>query len=160
MSNTVNIFNISGNIFQEINYNHINELREKLLILISNYDDDIYIQLLINNDILNNFNIIDDAILLKITEYNFITVIFSNKKELYCLKNKNGKYILDYKNKNDNYSKLLKLVISDNKNNSYNIIKNNSYKELLLLNRNNCLISRRNYIEFASNTLKMIKNLY
>ena len=126
MSNYVSILNISGNIFQDIKYNTIIELHEKLLTLILNYDGDIHIQLLLNNDILNNFNIIDNSILSKITEYDFITVIFSNKKELYCLEKKNGKYILD--NKNDNYSKLLKLVISDNKKNSYNIIKKNHTK--------------------------------
>ena len=124
--NTMNIFTISGTVFQEIKYTTIIELNEKLINLLVLYDADIHVQLLINENDLNNFSSINTNVLSNITENDFITIIFSNKKELYCLSNENGKYILD--NKNDNYSKLLKLVISDNKKNSYNIIKKNHTK--------------------------------
>ena len=129
MANII-IYNISGSIFLEINYTDINELNEKLKLIITNYDSDLYVQLLINENILNNFNIIDISILLNLTKNDFITIVFNQKKEMYCLNNENGKYILD--NKQDNYSKLLEKIISYYENKSYDIIKNNSYKEIVL----------------------------
>ena len=69
---------ISGNIFQEIECNDFDELYNKLKELIISYDADILIQLMINNEFLNNYNIIDIAVLLKLNEC--ITVVFSNKK--------------------------------------------------------------------------------
>ena len=129
MANII-IYNISGSIFLEINYTDINELNEKLKLIITNYDSDLYVQLLINENILNNFNIIDISILLNLTKNDFITIVFNQKKEMYCLNNENGKYILD--NKQDNYSKLLEKIISYYENKSYDIIKNSSYKEIVL----------------------------
>ena len=41
--NTICIYNISGEIFQEIKYNDINELNEILNLLLIRYDGDIYI---------------------------------------------------------------------------------------------------------------------
>ena len=96
---------MSGDVFQEIEYNTIDELHEKLKKILVLYDADIHIQLLIDTNILNNFDIIDLLVLSKL-DNNSITVIFSDKKNLYCLENKNRKYILD--DRNDNYSKLLK----------------------------------------------------
>ena len=79
MSNIVFIYYISGDIFQEIKYNNFDELHDKLKLLINN-DSDILIQLLINHEILNNFDIIDVFILSKLNEYNCISIIFSDKK--------------------------------------------------------------------------------
>ena len=148
MTNTIPILSISGNIFQEIEYNTINELYEKLKLLITYYDSDISIQLLINENILNNADIIDMLILSKLSECDYILIVFGFKKELYCLNNENGKYILD--NKNNNYSKLLKIIILRNQNKSYDIIKNTSYKELVLQ-----AIKQDKYVlEYVSNELK------
>ena len=76
----ISICNMSGNVFREIEYTDFNELHDKLESIIISYDSDILIQLVINNEILNNFDIIDTLILSKITEYCFITIIFSQKK--------------------------------------------------------------------------------
>ena len=131
MINIVFIRYISGNIYQEIQYNDFNELYDKLKLIIIKYDSDVLIQLLIDDEIVNNFNIIDTVVLSKLNEYNYISIILSNKKTLYCLDNINGKYILDYKN--DNYTKILSTIIDFYKNNSYDIIINSSYKNLVLL---------------------------
>ena len=145
--NSISIYFISGVIFQNIQYNDFDELKEKLEYLIIHYDSDIYIQLLINESNLNNFDIIDMLILLTLNEYNHITIVFIQKKDWYCLGNENGKYILDYKY--DNYSKLCNLIIFNN-NNSYNIIKNTSYKNLILL-----AINQDGYaLKYASINLK------
>ena len=130
MINNVFIRRMSGEIFQEINYIDTNDLNKKLKLLITYNDSDLCLQLLINENILNNFDIIDTLILSKLNDNDFITIIFSQKKEMYCLNNENGKYILD--NKQDNYSKLLEKIISYYENKSYDIIKNSSYKEIVL----------------------------
>ena len=56
MTKNVSIYNISGNIFQEIKYTDFNNLCYQLKILIINNDSDseLYITLLLNEDILNN----------------------------------------------------------------------------------------------------------
>ena len=130
MSNIISICYISGEVFQIIAYEDINDLTNQLNLLITSYDSDTHIQLLMNDIILNNFNIIACDVLLKI--YDFITIVFSQKKELYCLDNKDGKYILD-SSKTDNYSKLLDLVILHYEDKSYDIIKESSYKNLILI---------------------------
>ena len=150
---SIYIYNISGNIFEKIEYNDYNELNEKLKSLIVYHDSDLYIQLLINENILNNVNIIDNLLLSKISKYDFITIVFCQKKELYCLGNKDGKYILD--NKKDNYSKLCKLVISYYENKSYDIIKNTSYKDFSLLIIKIYGIA----LQFISNELKNDKDV-
>ena len=129
MNNTVIIYTIAGSVFQEIQYNDFDELRDKLTSMIINNDSDLLIQLLINNEFLNHFHIINFAILLKLDKYNYISIILSDKKNLYCLGNENGKYMLNYKY--DNYSKLLNVIIKFYENNSYAIIINSSYKELI-----------------------------
>ena len=151
MSKVISIYFISGGIFQKIFYNNIYELDEKLKLLIIYYDSNLLIQLLINKKKLNNFNIIDTSELLKVNKYTYITIMFIQKKELYCLGNENGKYILDHKN--DNYSKLLCLIITYSGNNSYNIIKNNSYKNLIIVAIKYTLIA----LEFISIYLKYDK---
>ena len=131
MTNIISIYHISGDIFQEIKYITIKSLTKKLRNITINYDADILVTLLINENILNDNEIFNNSILSKIEDCDFITIIFSQKKDLYCLGNEDGKYILD--DKKDKYSKLCKLVILNNKNNSYNIIKNNAYNNIVLL---------------------------
>ena len=83
MSKIVSICHINGNVFQKIKYDNFDELSDKLKLFIIYHDSDILIQLIINNNILNNFNIIDNVILSNLND-DIITVIFSQKKkELY-----------------------------------------------------------------------------
>ena len=72
MTNTISIHWLSGDIFQELTYNTILDLTKKLKIIINKYDADIHITLLINENILNDYDIFNDSILLE--EYDFITV--------------------------------------------------------------------------------------
>ena len=133
MENTIFIRYISGNIFQEVQYNDFDELYNKLNELIKSHDEDILLQLLIDDEMLNNFDIIDTFVLSKLNKHNYISIILSNKKMLYCLDNINGKYILDYTNdKNDNYTRILSTIIKFYENDSYDIIINSSYKDLVL----------------------------
>ena len=71
------------------------------------------------------------SILSQLNIHDFI-IVYCDKKELYCLGNNKGVYILNFDMK-DNYSKLLDLIFLHYKNNSFNIIKNNSYRDLVLL---------------------------
>ena len=49
MTKIVSIYYISGNVFQEIEYNNLNDLYNKLQnLLIINHDGDIYIYFIIN----------------------------------------------------------------------------------------------------------------
>ena len=141
MSKSVSICYISGNIFQEIEYNNIDDLHNKLKSMLINQDCDLHITLLINNDILNNFDIFNMLILSKLNDCDYIiTIVINQKKKLYCLNNENGKYILDHKK--DNYSKLLNIIIKFYNKDSYNIIINNSYKDLVLkgVKQNGCVL--------------------
>ena len=131
MENTVYIRRMSSTIFQEIKYSNFNDLKDKLELMIRYNDSDILIQLLINNEFLNNHVNIDRLILEKLDK-NDISIIFNNKKNLYCLGEKNGKYLLD-DNRKDNYSELLRFIIKNANEISYELIMNNSYKDLILL---------------------------
>ena len=86
--NTISICHISGFVYQEIKYTTIDELNEKL-INITKDSNDIYIQLILNGTNLNKFGIIDNSILSKLNKHDFITIIFIEKKEMYCLGNEN-----------------------------------------------------------------------
>ena len=131
MTNTVSIrYMITGNVFNVIKYNNFNELYDKLESIILNHDSEILIKLLINDKILNYHNAINTSLLPNLNEDTYISVIFSDKKKLYCLNNENGIYILD--SYCDKYSKLLNIIIKFYENDSYNIIMNSSYKELVL----------------------------
>ena len=154
MTNIIFIYRISGDVFQEIKYTTIKSLTKKLKNITINYADDILITLLINENILNDNEIFNDSILSKIEDCDFITVIFSQKKDLYCLGNENGKYILD-DNKKDKYSKLCKLIILNNKNNSYNIIKNNIYYNIVSL----AVKQDGHALKFASSDLQNDKDI-
>ena len=122
---------ISGEVFDEIKYDDINDLCHELKLMIIKHDTDILMTLLIDDKILNDFDVIDTSILSLLNEDNCIMVIFSDKKLLYCLNNYNGKYILDNK-KSDDYSKLLESIIYFYEDRSYYIIMNSSYKDLVL----------------------------
>ena len=122
---------ISGNIYQEIEYNDFNDLKNKLKLLIYRYDSDILIQLFINENILNNFDIINNSVLSKLNDNYDISIIFNNKKTLYCLGNEHGKYMLKF-SETDNYTKILWKIITFYKKDSYDIIMNSSYKNLIL----------------------------
>ena len=143
--NTIIIYRLNGDIFQEIEYTFINELYKKLKLLYTYYDSDLYIQLLINENILNKCNKFNILLLSQLSKNDFITIIFSSKKELYCLGcNQQGKYLIN-NNIQDNYSKLLNGIIY-NYNNSYNIIKNTSYKDLIIL----CIDQYADFFQFIS----------
>ena len=120
----------TGDVFHEIEYTDFNDLEHKLKLLIIRHNSDLLITLLINEHIINNYDIINMILLSKLNNYDTITIIFNKKKELYCLDNVNGKYILAHKN--DNYHKLLNIIIDCYEDNSYNTIMNNSYKNLVL----------------------------
>ena len=77
---------------------------------------------------MNRFD--NTLILTKLNIYDYITIIFIEKKEIYYSGNENEKYIMDFKD--DKYYKLLEEIVKYYKY-SYNIIKNSSYKELILL---------------------------
>ena len=128
--NTISIRRISGYEYQEIEYINIDELNKKLMNIIKD-SNDVYIQLILNSINLNKFDMIDNSILSKLNKHDFITIIFIEKKEMYCLGNENGKYIMDFKK--DNYYKLLEEIVLCYGNQSYDINKNSSYKELVLL---------------------------
>ena len=131
MTNTVSIrYMITGNVFNVIKYNNFNELYDKLESIILNHDSEILIKLLINDKILNYHNAINTSLLPNLNEDTYISVIFSDKKKLYCLNNENGIYILD--SYCDKYSKLLNIIIKFYENDSYDIIMNSSYKEIVL----------------------------
>ena len=105
MTNTISIRCINNKVFQEINYINIDELNEKLINIINT--NDMYIQLILNNIKLNiNLNRFDNTLILtKLNKDDYITIICIEKKELYCLRNENGKYIIGCKN--DTYNKIL-----------------------------------------------------
>ena len=80
MTNIVFICYMSGNVFNEIKYNDFDELYDKLKLMIIQNDTDILMKLLINDEILNEFDIIDISILSKLNKHTCITVILSDKK--------------------------------------------------------------------------------
>ena len=80
MTNIVVIrYIITGDVYNEIKYNNFADLHNKLKLMIIKYDTDILMTLLINNKILNNFDIIDTSILSTLNENNGILIIFTNK---------------------------------------------------------------------------------
>ena len=155
MTNIVFIYYMSGNIFQEIKYNDFTDLSYQLKLLIINNDSDseLYITLLLDGDILNNSDTINIIKLSKLNNKDIITIIFNQKKELYCLANEYGTYILDYKY--DNYAKLLRWFIPLYRNDSYDIIMNNSYKDLVLMS----VKKNGHTLQYASNYLKKDKEI-
>ena len=68
-----------GNIFDKIKYNNIKDLCDKLILIISNYDSEILINLLINNKILNYDDVINILLLQKLNKDINISAVFSDK---------------------------------------------------------------------------------
>lgn len=129
--NIVYIRYISGVVFKNIEYTNLSNLNEKLIDMINDIKYDIQVELLFNNNVLNKFGNIDISISSTIENYDCITIIFIKQCELYCLGNDNGSYISKFKN--NNYCKLLRLVIKYRKNNSYDIINKSSYEDIIIL---------------------------
>ena len=134
--NTVNLYQISGNIFKKINYFDINDLIEKLNELLEEYNNELIMQLILNNIIINegndnnNFNFYKINNLKELNADDIIQVIFIEKKLLFICIDNNGKYFLNNKYKNDNYFKLLKhyYITSD----TYDNILKLTYKDIIL----------------------------
>ena len=76
MIHTISICYITGNIFREIKYTSIDDLAKKLKLLFINNNTGLCMQLLINEHILNNFNITDMLVLSNLTKDDFITILF------------------------------------------------------------------------------------
>ena len=80
---TVYIRNIiSGNIYKEIKYINFTNLANQLQELIIEHNCDILMELLINDDNLNNYDIININILSKLNKNLDISLIFSDKKKI------------------------------------------------------------------------------
>ena len=91
---------------------------------------------------------IDNSISSKLNKYDFITIIFIEKKRNILFRNKNGKYIINFKK--DNYYKLLEEIILHYRDQSYDIIKNSLYKEFILEH----IEENRKVLKYASIDLK------
>ena len=153
MNDIVSICCRAGDVFHEIEYTDFNDLEHKLKLLIIYHNSDLLITLLVNENIINNYDIINTILLSKLNNYDIITIVFNQKNKLYCLDNINGKYILAYKN--DNYYKILTIIIDFYEDNSYNIIMNTSYKNLVL----KAVEKNGAYLEFASINLQNDKDV-
>ena len=135
-----NLYYISGNIFKEFKYTNSDNLIETLNEMLEEYSYNYqFIQLILNDDIINYYyinNLNKDSL-----ETDFVKVIFIDKRNLFCLGETNGKYILntDYKHNitkypyfQDTYYNILCQIISYYEN-SYTIIMNSTYRELIIL---------------------------
>ena len=136
--NTVNLYLLSGIFFKEISYINIIDLKEQLNKLLEEYNSDRYIQIVLNEIIINEGNEENNFNFYKINNLNkelekkdFFQVIFILKSTIF-IENKNNIFILNEKFKNDNYYKLI-FTFSELERNWYNIIINNSYKNFILL---------------------------
>ena len=136
--NLINLYKINGDIFKEIIYSDINNLTKILNELLEEYNTDSFIQLILNNIIINdgnesnNFNFYKINLEIEIQKTNIFQVVFVSKKLLYiCLNIENNKLFLNKKYKFDNYYKLLNYIIIDDSAN-YEFIMNISYKDLII----------------------------
>ena len=135
----INLYLLSGTHFKEIFYIDINNLIEILNNLLEDYNSYQFIQLILNNIIINegneknNFNYykVNNLNIHDISDNNIIQVIFISKNSLFLSRNDKNNLILDKKYSYDNYFKLLKHAIINIKDYD-NIIMNNSYKNLVL----------------------------
>ena len=132
---TVNICCINNKIYQTIEYTTIIDLNEKLKYIIDN-NCELCIQLTLNNIVLNKFNIINNAVLSKLTDTDVIKIIFNQEDLLLDCTTNNLKILEAVKN---NINVLLN--ISDD-------LKND--KEFILT----CIKKNGLALEFASNNLK------
>ena len=139
-----NLYYVSGNIFKELKYTNSDDLIETLNAMLKEYSYNYqFIQLILNDDIINNgtkknnFNYYCINNLEKeLLETDFVQVIFIDKRKVFCLKEINGKCILNTEYKNifniDFYYYILQTIIYFYED-SYNIIMNSTYRELIIL---------------------------
>ena len=133
--NKVKLYLLSGKIFKEIIYINIIDLKETLNELLENFNCDQYIQLVLNDVIINESNYLNNFDFYKVNKLekelqieDYIQVIFILKNSLFIL-NENNNFSLNEKYKNDNYYKLLEVITKDISN--YYIIFNNLYIDLV-----------------------------
>ena len=136
--NTISIRTITNYEYQEIKYNSIDILNEKIINIIDSKNER-HIQLILNGIYLNKFNIIDNLRLSKYYKNDYITIIFIEKK--------------------DNYHIILEEIIKYYGNQSYDIIKKSSYKELVFsaITHNKKLLKYISYKLQKEFILKLIK---
>ena len=135
--NIINLYQLSGILFKKILYIDINNLKEILNELLQKYNSNIYIQLLLNNIIINNgteennFNFYNIHTLESLNDSDIIQIIFIAKNEIFT-ENINGICSLNKKFIRDKYYKLLNTLIK-NGYNKYEFINNSEYKNLVLI---------------------------
>ena len=81
---TVNICCVNNKIYQKIEYSSITNLSNQLKSIINN-NCELCIQLTLNNIVLNKLSIINNSILSKLTDTDFIIIIFNNEEALYII---------------------------------------------------------------------------
>ena len=77
---TVNICCLNNKIYQKIEYSSITDLSNQLKSIINN-NCELYIQLTLNNIVLNKLSIINNSVLSKLIDTDFIIIIFNNEEE-------------------------------------------------------------------------------
>ena len=134
--NTVNLYQLNGNSFRKISYININNLKEILNNILEEYNTDSFIQLILNNTIINignednNFNFyIINNLESELKNDDFIQVIFVCKKSLFIEYINNDLSLLNKKYKNDKYYKIIKYLIGTNK---YKFIIDSTYRDLII----------------------------
>ena len=153
MMNIINLYQINGDLFKEIVYTNIDELKEKLNKILETYNSDSYIQLIINEILINdgneenNFNFYKINNLEELKNNDIIQVIFISKKLLF-IENNNNNFEFNKKYKYDNYYKLLSMTYDIE--NNFNFIMNNSYKNIIL----NLVSKIPNALQYASISMR------
>ena len=135
--NTIDLYQINGDHFKKIYYTNINNLKEILNKLLQKYNSNIYIQLLLNNIIINdgteenNFNFYTINTLVSLKDSDIIQIIFISKNQIF-IENINGICLLNKKFIHDKYYKLLNTLIKLGYN-KYDFINNSEYKNLVII---------------------------
>ena len=161
MADIVKIYYLSGVIFKEIVYVDLNNLKEKLNKLLDKYNKDSFIQLLLNETIINegnqmnNFNFYKVNNLNRVLEDNeIIQAIIVSKISLFFYTNeKSNEIILNTKYKHDNYYMLIKRIAKVN--DIYNIVNTMSYKDLVIYS----VLQDPNNLQYANNSMKDDKDV-
>ena len=150
------IYLLNGVIFKKISYININNLKEILNKILIEYNCDSFIQLILNNTILNEGNKDNNFDFYTINNLNrelenheFIQIIFILKSTIF-IENKDNIFIFNEKYNNDLYYKLI-YNYSKLEKDWYNIIINNSYRNFILLCIKSYQLPIYNYI---SNCMK------
>ena len=152
---TVNICCINNKIYQTIEYTTIIDLNEKLKYIIDN-NCELCIQLTLNNIVLNKFNIINNAVLSKLTDTDVIKIIFNQEDLLLDCTTNNLKILEAVKN---NINVLLDIsddLKNDNINSNNNIINNDlKYIEKLSIPRLQCGYCEKFYKSIKTKSFHM-----